>query len=66
MRAAGIKARFRDYETPFVTEYADGLMMLDGKKSMAQAEQLYAQASELKPADAMERLDLEAALEQIE
>ncbi len=49
-----------------LTEYADGLMMLDGKKSMAQAEQLYAQASELKPADAMERLDLEAALEQIE
>jgi hypothetical protein len=43
------------------TEYADGLMMLDGKKSLKQAEELYAEAAEFEAMDAMERLDVEAA-----
>jgi tetratricopeptide (TPR) repeat protein len=48
------------------TEYADGLMMLDGKKSLKLAEELYAQAADHEAMDAMERLDVEAAKEQME
>ena len=43
------------------TEFADGLVMLDGKKALKRAEQLYAEAAAIAPADAMERLDVEQA-----
>lgn len=47
-------------------EMANGLVMMFGKAKMAEAEKLYAEAARLKPADAMERLDVEAAREEIE
>lgn len=42
-------------------EYANGLVMLEGKKGLKQAEALYAEAAECEAADAMERLDIELA-----
>lgn len=42
-------------------EYANGLVLLEGKKSLIQAEQLYAEAAECEPMDAMEKLDAEQA-----
>jgi len=42
-------------------EYANGLVMLEGNKRMAEAEQLYARAAACEAADAMERLDIELA-----
>ena len=42
-------------------EYANGLVMLEGRKAMKQAEQLYAEAAACTPMDAMERLDVELA-----
>lgn len=42
-------------------EYADGLIMLYGKRMLDQARDLYAQAASSPVADAMERLDVEAA-----
>jgi tetratricopeptide (TPR) repeat protein len=42
-------------------EYANGLVILFGKDRMTEAEKLYAEAAALKPMDAMERLDVEAA-----
>ncbi len=42
-------------------EYANGLIMLFGKARMADAEKLYQEAAACKPADAMERLDVELA-----
>jgi hypothetical protein len=47
-------------------EYANGLVMLEGKKGMKQAEELYAEAAECVAMDAMERLDVEAAKEELE
>ncbi|HEY8976904.1 MAG TPA: hypothetical protein VIN75_22000 [Burkholderiaceae bacterium] len=47
-------------------EYANGLVMLEGDKRMKEAEQLYAEAAECKPMDAMERLDVEMAREELE
>ena len=47
-------------------EYANGLVMLEGDKKMAEAEKLYADAAACKPADAMERLDVEMAKEELE
>jgi tetratricopeptide (TPR) repeat protein len=44
-----------------MTEYANGLAMMFGKSRMKEAEQLYARAAQCTPADAMERLDVEAA-----
>jgi hypothetical protein len=44
-----------------MVEYANGLVMLEGDKRMAQAEQLYADAAACTPQDAMERLDVEMA-----
>ena len=46
-------------------EYANALVMLEGKKAMKQAEQLYAEAAACEPQDAMERLDVELAREEI-
>jgi tetratricopeptide (TPR) repeat protein len=42
-------------------EYANGLVMLEGEKRMAEATQLYEQAAACEPADAMELLDVEMA-----
>ena len=42
-------------------EYANALAMLFGKERLKEAEKLYAEAARHKPADAMERLDVEAA-----
>jgi len=42
-------------------EYARGLVMLEGKKRLKEAEQLYAEAAASTPLDATERLDVEMA-----
>ena len=42
-------------------EYANGLIMLFGKSRLADAEKMYKEAAACKPADAMERLDVELA-----
>ena len=42
-------------------EYANGLLMLHGDKKKGQAVELYRKAAACKPADAMERLDVEQA-----
>jgi len=47
-------------------EYANGLVMLEGKKALARAEKLYAEAAECEPLDAMERLDVELAKAELE
>lgn len=47
-------------------EYANGLVILQGKAKMKEAEKLYADAAKCKPADAMERLDVELAKSELE
>jgi len=47
-------------------EYANGLVMLEGEKKMKQAEKLYADAAASTPLDAMERLDVEMAKQELE
>jgi len=47
-------------------EYANGLIMLFGKARMTEAERLYQEAAAHKPADAMERLDVELARSELE
>jgi hypothetical protein len=47
-------------------EYANGIVMLFGKSRIKDAEKLYAEAAQCKPADAMERLDVELAKEEAE
>jgi tetratricopeptide (TPR) repeat protein len=42
-------------------EMANGLIMMFGKSKIKEAEKLYADAANCKPADAMERLDVETA-----
>jgi len=42
-------------------EFANGLLMLHGEKQKAKAVELYRKAAACKPADAMERLDVEQA-----
>ncbi len=49
-----------------MVEYANGLIMLEGDKKMAEAEKLYAQAAACTPLDAMERLDVEMAKAELE
>lgn len=44
-----------------MTQRADGLVMIEGDKRMADAEKLYQAAAACKPLDAMECLDVEAA-----
>jgi tetratricopeptide (TPR) repeat protein len=49
-------------ESPIVLmEYANGLLLLDGRRHREEAGELYRQAAALEPADAMERLDIERA-----
>jgi len=47
-------------------EYANGLLMLHGEKQKAKAVELYKKAAACKPADAMERLDVEQAKAELE
>jgi tetratricopeptide (TPR) repeat protein len=47
-------------------EYANGLVLLEGKKALAKAEKLYAEAAGCEPLDAMERLDVEMARAELE
>ncbi|MGY3892788.1 hypothetical protein [Aeromonas enterica] len=47
-------------------EYANAMVMMHGKSKMAAAEALYGEAAECEPVDAMERLDVEAAREELE
>ncbi|OYT87141.1 MAG: hypothetical protein CFE46_13095 [Burkholderiales bacterium PBB6] len=49
-----------------MVEYANGLVMLEGDKKMAEAEQLYADAAAAEAQDAMERLDVEMAKAELE
>jgi hypothetical protein len=49
-----------------MVEHANGLVMLEGDKKMAEAEQLYADAAACTPMDAMERLDVEMAKAELE
>jgi hypothetical protein len=49
-----------------MVEHANGLVMLEGDKRMAEAEQLYADAAACQPLDAMERLDVEMAKAELE
>ena len=44
-----------------MTEYANGLVMLEGDKRTKEATRLYEQAAACKPLDAMERLDVDMA-----
>ena len=48
------------------TEYANGLVMMFGRSRLRDAEKLYAEAAIHAPADAMERLDVEAAKAELE
>lgn len=47
-------------------EYGNGLLMLYGKKRQEDARRAFETAAKLKPADAMERLDVEAAKARLE
>jgi tetratricopeptide (TPR) repeat protein len=47
-------------------EYANGMVMLEGDKRMKEATKLYEQAAGSKPVDAMERLDVELAMAELE
>lgn len=47
-------------------EYANGLVMLEGKKKMDDAIALYKEAAACEAVDAMERLDVESAKEELE
>jgi tetratricopeptide (TPR) repeat protein len=47
-------------------EYANGLIMLFGKSRLEEATKLYEQAAACRPADAMERLDVERAKAELE
>ena len=47
-------------------EYANGLVMLEGKKKMDEAVKLYEEAAAHEAADAMERLDVQFALDELE
>lgn len=47
-------------------EYANGLVLLEGRKALKEAEKLYADAAACEPADAMEKLDVELAKAELE
>lgn len=48
-----------------MVEYANGMVMLEGDKKMKDATKLYEQAAASTPLDAMERLDVEMAKEEL-
>ena len=47
-------------------EFANGLVMMHGKKAVADASALYMKAAAFEPRDAMERLDVEAARSELD
>jgi len=47
-------------------EYGNGLYLLYGDRKIDQVAELYEKASEMEPLDAMEKLDIEAALAELE
>jgi tetratricopeptide (TPR) repeat protein len=47
-------------------EMANGLVMMHGRKMVGEAGKLYAKAAAIKPRDAMEKLDVEAARSELE
>ena len=47
-------------------EYANGLLLLFGKEKIGEATKLYEKAAKAKPADAMERLDVELAKSELD
>jgi tetratricopeptide (TPR) repeat protein len=47
-------------------EFANGLVMMHGRKALEEASALYAKAASLAPHDAMEKLDVEAAKAELE
>jgi tetratricopeptide (TPR) repeat protein len=47
-------------------EYANGMVMLEGKKKMDDAVKLYEEAAAHEAADAMERLDVQQAMDELE
>ena len=47
-------------------EMANGMVMMHGKKMVEEATKLYAKAAQMEPRDAMEKLDVETAREEIE
>ena len=47
-------------------EYANGIVLLHGKKMLEEAGKLYAKAAKFKPRDAMEKLDVERAIAELE
>ena len=49
-----------------MVEYANGLVMFEGEKKMAEATKLYEDAASCEPRDAMERLDVEMAKAELE
>jgi tetratricopeptide (TPR) repeat protein len=49
-----------------MVEYANAMVMLEGDKRMPEATQLYEQAAKTKPLDAMERLDVDLALAELQ
>jgi tetratricopeptide (TPR) repeat protein len=49
-----------------MVEYANGMVMLEGDKRMAEATKLYEAAAAAEPMDAMERLDVEMAKAELE
>jgi tetratricopeptide (TPR) repeat protein len=48
-----------------MVEYANALVMLEGERKMKEATQLYERAAACQPLDAMERLDVEMAREEL-
>jgi hypothetical protein len=48
------------------TEFANGLVMLEGEREMARAESLYHEAAACTPMDATERIEVEAAKAELE
>lgn len=49
-----------------LVEYAHAMLMLEGEETISEANRLYQLAARAKPADAMERLDVEMAKAQLE
>ena len=47
-------------------EYANGMVMLDGKKKMDEAVALYEEAAAFEARETMERLDVQLAIEELE
>ncbi len=62
--AAALKLNPRSAITK--VEAANGMVMIDGDKKLAEAEKLYQQAAASEPLDAMERFDVELAKSELE